>query len=87
MMDDYKFQSEITKACLPFGTSHLSEVRREDISATLSGMKVLAANNNWVEMFIICRADGNAAWSEESILRLLSEVRSDIAALKGKLKT
>lgn len=85
-MTDYKFKSEITKDCVPFGVSFLSEIKREEISNLLKIMHEKSKKEMWIEMFFISRINSDYGWNEESILSRLKQLRSDIDALKGKLK-
>lgn len=88
MMDDYKFLSEVTKACLPFGVTNLSEIKREEISPLLERMKDKSkrSGEDWMNMFFSYCLGVHESWDQRTILSRLNHLKSDTYALKGKLK-
>ena len=83
--EDYKFRSELTKECLPYGVSHLSEVKREEVSGILKIMGDKARASGWILMFF-CHCLGENSWNEDAVLGNMKRLRADINALKGKLR-
>ena len=86
-MTDYVFKSELVKGVLPLGTSKLSEVARDEVSPIFERVRAACDKSNWVKMFFLCRVGvyGPESWTEDSIMKNLKKLRSDLEALKTKL--
>jgi len=83
-MKDYKFKSEITLKVLPYGTTLLSEVSRDEVPDIMKEIVERAGAVNWVKMAAKSVTE-DSSWDEEAVKKRTIFVMEDLRNLKSKL--